>query len=358
MSGSNPISNDGSQPNVSNTIAHLSSLGTTVNSTPVVDTLYPMLNVQSEALKSFVTSQNATLQEMSQSLKSLTNQLKPPATTSEAARSKSADIESILKGIEENDGADEALQDSAEDYGDEVQMLLNEIQTPDDFGCALSNVAATTFQSVHKYHPSKEILEQWKQNYKPPSNCKELVVPAINPEIWTGLPLSAKSADVKLQAVQHHIIRAQVAMARTMDATLSLVGKATLPQILEPMLDSAKSLSLAMQDMNNKRRANLRHLLKPEYAAMCSNRVPVTKFLFGENLDQSLKEVKATSSILRVPGPIQGRYHPYKSPNTRNNLNYTRPPYQMNRGGRYFQNQRGRFQNQRSRRPYHHHRQN
>lgn len=311
------------------------------------------LKAQNETLKAFTESQTSTMNELSASLKSLT-QTFTGSPEGEPDRDNADELSNIIQSVNQNDGNDQQmLNEDGEELTEEVKSLLQDVQDPREFGPSLTQITSSTIQSICKYVYNKETSEKWKLAYKTPENCIELCVPSVNPEIWSGLPMSAKSVDAKHQNLQQHLIRSLIAQAMMMDKALKLIGKNDLPAILAPLLDSTKSISLAMQEINQKRRFNLRPFLKSEYAALCSTRVPVTKFLFGDNLEQSLKEVKATSVILKPTGPppIHGpRFHPYKKPFYKNdqNLNFKRPPSYNNRGGQF--HQRGRSQFQRGRR--------
>lgn len=315
-----------------------------------------ILKAQTETLKAFKESQTSTMNELSASLKDLTQRLcLPPECVSDTADGD--EISNILHSVSQNDAANDQEVEGEEgvELTEEVKDLLQDVHDPKEFGPPFSKITTSTFQSVLKCIYNKEVADKWKQTYKTPENCIELCVPSVNPEIWSGLPMSAKTSDAKQQSLQQNLMRSLIAQAKIMDSTLKLIGKKDLPVILAPLLDSAKSISLALQEINQKRKFNLRPFIKSEYSALCSARVPVTKFLFGDNLEQSLKEVKATSVILKPTFSTltQPRYHPYKKPNNRNdqNLNYKRPSGYNNRGGHHYQ--RGRSQFQRGRRHPH-----
>lgn len=219
-----------------------------------------------------------------------------------------------------------------------MESLLNDIQTPTDYGASITVAAANAFKSVTTYSASKEVLENWRSFYKTPENCKELCVPEVNHEIWSGLPSNVKASDIKYQNLQQHLNRAQLAHACLMDRMLTTLPKEALPYLLEPLLDSAKSVAMSMQNINQRRKLGLKSFIKPELEGLCSSKVPVTTKLFGDNLDQAVKEVKASSSILRPAGSSPSpRFQPYNRPVFRNNnLNSFRPSPGYPRGGLNF----------------------
>lgn len=330
---------------------------------PPIEHLLPAINAQNETFKTFAETQNSALKQLSDSLKSLTNHLTGNFDEIDQSEMEhgisdhheenspvSDDISKIMTYLkQDNQNQHEEVEEDV-NVSEDVKRLLQEVQAPTEFGQPLTAITANTFQSISKFSSTKDCLDTWKQAYKTPENCHELVVPTVNNEIWAGLPMPSKTSDAAMQGLQHHLLRAQIAQARVMDHLFSSVDKEKLPVILKPLLDSTKSISLAMQDLNQKRRMKLKPNIKPEYGALCSSRIPVGKYLFGDNLEQSLKEVKTTASILRPQGTSSSlRFNPYR--NRSGNLNFNRPS-QFPRGGPSFQSQRGRFQAQRGRRPF------
>lgn len=138
----------------------------------------------------------------------------------------------------------------------------------------------------------------------------------VNGEIWNNLPLPAKTSDAKYQAMQQNLVRSLVAQTRAMDLVVKHSPKAALPPILKPQLDSAKLISVSIQDISQRRKNNLKSFMRPEYRALCSAKLPTSKYLFGDNLEQSLKAVRATSNIVRAPFEPYQRHHPYRPQNS------------------------------------------
>ncbi len=229
----------------------------------------------------------------------------------------------------------------------EVEQMLADLEKTDEFGENVSAVTARTFKSISQFTVTKEVANYWENELKTPENCKEVVVPAVNGPIWSGLSMGAKTGDAKLQALQLNLIRAQVAQMRLMDEMLTSIPKEKIPRLLKPLLTSAKCITAAMQDINQKRRQQLRPFMKAEYAGLNSSRVAVTSNLYGDDLEKSMKEAKVTTNIVKTSMGFQGRprYHPYKQQQFKTtSLNYNRPSPMMNRGGQNYRFQRPQFQ--------------
>ena len=61
-------------------------------------------------------------------------------------------------------------------------------------------------------------------------------------------------------------------------------------------------LGRMQHELSLKRREAIRPSLKKEYAALCSQNVPVTSLLFGNDLQQQLNNINASNKILQVSG--------------------------------------------------------
>lgn len=269
--------------------------------------------------------------------------------TGEEYTSGDCEVESILKSTKKSEN-DKPHSLGDEDLDDQLKAILQELEKPTEYGPDLNAITAKAFNALGDFVVSKAQKEKWAK-YKTPSNCQSLTVPQVNEEIWSAIPQHARIVDAKMQASQQNLVRALIAQAKAMDEVLKSVTKEALPAILEPLLDAAKSTALHIQFMNQKRKLSLRTFLKPEIATLCTNKTPVTTKLFGDNLEQSLKAVKATSSLARTQTPLSSpRFHPYRQSTGRpNHLNFNRPPHQYPyRGGQYSRQSR---QGQRMSRP-------
>jgi len=214
------------------------------------------------------------------------------------------------------------LVECSDDICDAVRSILNQTAPQTDFGEKLQEVIAKSFARITNPE-SSNLVEDLKARFKVPENCKELGVAKVNPEIWAGLPQSVKNKDAKSQHLQQHMSRALIAQAKTAELIMQLISKtksAELQPILKSLMDSAMSVGLAVKEINATRKYNLRPSLLPEYAGLASANLPVTQYLFGDNLDASLKLMKSTSKIVKPSTVTTFRYRPYPAQSYRPNL--------------------------------------
>ena len=118
---------------------------------------------------------------------------------------------------------------------------------------------------------------------------------------------------------------------------LSIISVANnvVTQIITDTLDGAQALGVAFKEINTRRRFDIKPSLDWEYKGICSHNVPVTEFLFGDNLVESLKSTKSVAGVMKSvvsEKRFQSRPSPYNFNNNNNfrgNLNQRRPlPHQ------------------------------
>ena len=75
--------------------------------------------------------------------------------------------------------------------------------------------------------------------------------------------------------------------------------------------DAVALLAHASHELSLFRRSSIRPSLEQGYSGLCSDKVPVTKFLFGDNLADSMKEVQETSKLCsRISPNMPKPLHP------------------------------------------------
>ena len=68
--------------------------------------------------------------------------------------------------------------------------------------------------------------------------------------------------------------------------------------------DALALLGHRQYELSLKRREAIRPSLKKEYAALCSQNVPVTSLLFGNDFQQQLNNIKASNKISQASGNV------------------------------------------------------
>lgn len=211
----------------------------------------------------------------------------------------------------------------------------------------MSNVGIGFLKTVSR-PLTKESKTSLKEKIKIPENCKEFLVPKVNPEIWKLLPSMAKIQDIKQQQMQEVLslsLASLTSIANTVATNKDKVPKEVVSSVIKQSLDNANILGDQFQAINSQRRWNMKRHLNPEYVGICSGQFSSSEWLFGSDLAESLKSSKATASLMRNTMPRNQRFQPYSRPRPQQqqtfsqspSLNWRGPLYQQSRGSGNYQ---------------------
>ncbi|ODM94400.1 putative enzymatic polyprotein, partial [Orchesella cincta] len=241
-------------------------------------------------------------------------------------------IESLVKNVD-----DETAQETETDREDLVE-ILNEHQAVPEFGTSIVPEIAESFNKLARQTASKERMDSWKQTLRIPENCRNLIMPRINSEIWNMLPTRARQTDYQTQHLQQLNSQSLVALSKI--AEKLFMSKSVMPtslcqDLLRMTMDAASLACTLNQEFVTRRKQAIKPSLSKEAALLCN--VPASstigsEYLFGENLAEQIKANRTAATIIKGPEK-RNRYSPYPSQNYRGNLNYNRPSPQYQRGG-------------------------
>jgi hypothetical protein len=173
-----------------------------------------------------------------------------------------------------------------------------------------------------------------------PQNCEKFTVPKVNKGIWSSLQRKAKDQDLKLQQIQSIMCKTFYPLAHLMDKLLKSQSKrqslsgADLNDCLTLCNDTFKLLQLGFTEMSQRRRLSLKPELANEYKALCSSEIPVSDYLFGDDLEKQIREITDAKKVSRkiTEKNNQGqRFSPYK----RNQHGYNKQTTYKPSNGRY-----------------------
>jgi len=89
-------------------------------------------------------------------------------------------------------------------------------------------------------------------------------------------------------------------------------------------------LEIAKRELNTRSRSDIKSVISPAFAEICSSQIPVTEFLFGDSIAEELKLAKKAFNLVsqdskRSSNESDRRYMPYRKNHTGHstgNLNY------------------------------------
>lgn len=203
--------------------------------------------------------------------------------------------------------------------------ILNTTLPKEDYGPEIQNDVAKSVNRLFTNKQAKDKLDALRSEHKIPVNCKELAVPKLNNEIWTTINPKVRSLDCSHQAIQQQLSLAGIMTAKIAETIFmagSKIEKSMRDDLLKRTLESLSLVGNAMQDLNQKRKQDLRPFLSKEASAICST-TQSTEWLFGDNVTEQMKLAKTTANVLRssVTSPhsftrtAKGgrRFYPYKN---------------------------------------------
>ena len=142
-----------------------------------------------------------------------------------------------------------------------------------------------------------------------PANCKSLVPPMINSEIWSYLYSNIQQRDRSLQEVQKTLGLAIVPMIR-----MAEMLKTSQFDFSKSKTFVTQSIALACHtffELNIKRRYFIRPYVSKKFQQLCSASCPIEDQLFPKDVAKRMKEITEASQINRqvraMPKNLRGR---------------------------------------------------
>ena len=180
-----------------------------------------------------------------------------------------------------------------------AKSLDSQERTPDPVNKKLAEVANVCWLEKLGDDQYKETTGK----YFRPANCKKVVVPKVNEEIWGKLSHNANSRDVKFSRLQSNVTKAGCVVLNTAESLLNLSAKADkslageLHNLLVQATDAIKLLGHASFEIAQLRREDIKPQLNKEYGDLLSANVPVTEWLFGDDLQTKLTHIRTANRV-------------------------------------------------------------
>ena len=150
---------------------------------------------------------------------------------------------------------------------------------------------------------SEENAKDKLAKYIRPRNCENLVNTRVNPQIWAKTRSSSKSRDLRMQKTETSMLNSMHPIISLTDKLLSLksnpktVSKEDVSSFLRLALDSSTLMAHSVYEVNLSRRELIRPDLNEQYKQLCSSQTPISKFLFGADPSNVVKEISKTNKV-------------------------------------------------------------
>ena len=235
-----------------------------------------------------------------------------PLNGNSNARPSDEDVMSLFGGPDFDSTTNEVIDDIDNNA---LLSLIGDAFAPSDVTGPpimdhLASIIDAKFTAEFDLDKRKEILDK----YKVPKNCNSLFTPKVNPEIWGKLPTFVRRNDVRASTQQDTLLRVTGAISSSIEDLLKAREGKQPPNykaIIATLFDAIAILGHINKELSFKRREALKPNLSHEFKQACSRKLKPGKFLFGDDLPETIKTLQATakivSSAVKTNEPQQNR---------------------------------------------------
>lgn len=135
---------------------------------------------------------------------------------------------------------------------------------------------------------------------KRPGNCPALAPVDCNPQVLEALRMDAKKADFRLKDVNKDIQRAATIIVKSLlrlDKVAQDEGNSVVAQEVSLLSGALAMLGNKNHKNNIARRFVMKRELNQKYAHLCSEKVPMSRFLFGDDVSLSAKQIEDSEKL-------------------------------------------------------------
>jgi hypothetical protein len=143
----------------------------------------------------------------------------------------------------------------------------------------------------------KSAIDELIARYPAPSNCDNLVVPAVNQAVWGLLPRHLKSQDLGFRFPQSQLVSG-IAAVSSVFTDLKTAGDSSYKPLLKVLGEAVLLLSACTQSLSIKRRELLKPALRQDLKSLCTPNIPLGTELFG-TLHESVKDLQSSRNLLK-----------------------------------------------------------
>ena len=189
---------------------------------------------------------------------------------------------------------------TSESEDEALAEFVKEYQTDDAVGKGLNNgqLAKLVNKMVRSQLGEKSLRDKLDNQIRP-SNCEKAKPPRVNSGIWHQLKEYTKKRDIRVFKLQQALDKGIYPIARIIDMAMSLenLDGEHCKQVKKLALEAMSLLTHVHFELNVHRRLLMKADIGKVYAPLCSSDVPVTDFLFGDDLQKHLKDIGDQNKI-------------------------------------------------------------
>ena len=121
-----------------------------------------------------------------------------------------------------------------------------------------------------------------------------------NTQVLEGLKLDARRTDFRLKEVTKDVLRASTIITKSLVALDGLAeqeGNSKVAHEVSMLNGALALLGNANHRTNLVRRFVMKREINSKYAHLCSDKVPITSFLFGDDVSQSARQIEEADKL-------------------------------------------------------------
>jgi hypothetical protein len=217
--------------------------------------------------------------------------------------------------------------------------VIQEFSLDENLGRNVNPGLANTINTLFRKRLSDDTLTGKLKCIQRPANCDSLIVPKVNPLIWDKMQPSTRSSDIKMQKLQNVLLKGTVGVVEVINSLLDQKDEQA-HSLAKKLTGSMAFTGHVIYELNMKRRELIKPDLNGQFKQLCSPHVPMTDYLFSDDLSKFVKDISETQRVAnRITknrafsrgtqnyrqnfafGPYRGRagfrgrprYHPYQT---------------------------------------------
>ncbi|XP_064648772.1 uncharacterized protein LOC135500983 [Lineus longissimus] len=198
------------------------------------------------------------------------------------------DAEALLAGSSDDDHPAEYNEESEDD--DPFSSIADEVVETEKCGPELGATLAKIINKRFWEPTALDLIKEKQANYAKPKNCEALTVPQVNPELRRKLSKELKNQDKGLGFCQKDLVKGSIAVAQATQEISKLISKDKREPIIRKLTDALALFGHSNYSLSMRRRELIKPGLKAKYAGLTSETVPLTKNLFGDEIEKTLKK--------------------------------------------------------------------
>ena len=225
------------------------------------------------------------------------------------------------------------------DEGDWLSEFARDLAGSEESGPAINEELAGIVEKMLKNKLTEDKAKELLAKYLRPENVPTLANPRVNAHIWAKLKEPTRKADIRLSHVGEKLVKGVIGSTKVANQLFDLKSKVLgdtrkeVKSIMRTALDTVRLGAAAVHELSQKRRQALKPDLHPSYRGLCSAPKEEGTELFGNNLNDRIKELPEVNRMGSKVADHGGRYNRgrYSSyPSSKRRLILVIRPYGLN----------------------------